>query len=1474
MVADPDDELDFYRRVNERQRRYNEYRLNADPELAGRVADLYQNYPWMPARVTMALARNGHGVDSPVAAKAAQGAARQTVKKKKKRKGLGRITGPIGSAIEDVGGVVSDVTSPYRHALDLWGEEIAEVTKPAIRGAFTGLQAGYEEVQGVFRNVAGEITNVGTGLETTVELGAKGQATPQRVAQQGLRAHPQWRSQSQAGIALEKLVAGEEVRLGHGFFPSPDSPIGQEQARRAREAFSIAGQAATPGRLLAYAVTEPGTAPYNALSGFADAGVALVADPANIGLGKLSKVREARRLFTGQEELLGRRTTNVLSALGLVDGPRKTVLPEVVDNYIRTPDGQKVIDWAWKSTDPVKMRLETKGKVPVTLLQRLADETDRVNVTDMLRKAFGVTIHEKPYRTISPVTRSLKPVGGYGIEVRRALSGVRILGDVPEVGLNLDRPDHAFKTYDDFQVNTKVPREVREANDREFLRALTYGTGADRYNAVIDSAFNAVEAGLKGNGVSSRTARTMLKAWKNSYVKLRAYNIDEHGDEATWPLELQVDAKTLGLPHPHDVNEFLTHYMPLPDARTLRRATSVLRPVLDLPGVHHSITLMDFAQGQIWKPFQLVTRFAYTLRVVGEEQMRIAASGGESLVSHPLSLIAMAVGDDSKLATLVRRVGGKTGKLGLDVEGRPFIPPTDIGDLSREEQLVYSFMDDAMAKGKAGWVDERGVIRTKHKVATHRNEEAHVPGWGDELLFTHSSPIGRRVANGGLFEGDVTPNQLPGIDGVKDWYWEGPGRKFREQLMTDPVWAERVATREGSDMYIDTWVKRAETKINQDDELRQVAVTGQFRGKPARVKGKLSKEFRGYLDELNEAGQGPEFVKGDLLVHVKGSQSEFFEHYDNAIKTLFSVLMARPTNRLSRSPVFRQSYWKRIEQLVGFMTPEEAAKAVSAGRGAKIGKERLRRLEDLASRASGELTRSQADLVAKAYALDYTRDLLYDLTRRSQFFDVFRVIFPFGEAWKELLTTWSRLLVQNPRALRRGQQIVQGARGAGFFYTDPQTGEEMFALKGSEWINEAMVGLPVPFQASVKGLSLATSVLPGLGPISGIAVDKVLPNKPSWDGVRDVLLPYGPETAPVSLGAVLPSWVDKLRAAWTSNEMDRMHLSTFNELMNALATTGRYDLNSEEGIKKLVDDANERAGRLLIFRGIAQSISPSAPVPKWVAYDKDGRLTLAWTLGKKWRDYQQEEFDGGPPALPRFLQEFGELALLYTQGKTVSQVPGLQATEEFSKWERRTGEKLAEDFPNVWALFGPQQQSNDDFEFPAWNRQIDQGLRKPRQPRERVEAANSALARYVYKQAKLAAGDRPSRRQKEALDRLQSTLMKEYPGYNPKIYNPSKVPLYVQELEKAVNDPRVKRTEAGKGLALYLAARSAAMQRSAARKLDPDSFATAKRNRDLREKLRRWADAVMEQHPGFKPLWDRVFERELVEDSPLEEVAA
>ena len=140
------------------------------------------------------------------------------------------------------------------------------------------------------------------------------------------------------------------------------------------------------------------------------------------------------------------------------------------------------------------------------------------------------------------------------------------------------------------------------------------------------------------------------------------------------------------------------------------------------------------------------------------------------------------------------------------------------------------------------------------------------------------------------------------------------------------------------------------------------------------------------------------------------------------------------------------------------------------------------------------------DDVSKAHALNETKELLYDLGQRTRFWEATRLIFPFGEAYQEILTTWFKILRDNPAPIRRFQLTVEKGRETnpfeiedtdrGFFYEDPTTGEEMFAFPGWGGLASKFMGIegddPIQLEASGFAASvnlIGQSFLPGFGPL-------------------------------------------------------------------------------------------------------------------------------------------------------------------------------------------------------------------------------------------------------------------------------------------------------------------------------------------------------------------------------------------------------
>jgi hypothetical protein len=1383
LFDDPDAEERIFGQLERNRTQQAYYYSAATSDLADLIGANASQYPWLKPGANLSLSQAGLGPDHPVTRRVAHTAA-----KKKVGKGFGW---------HSIGDVVNATGKGIGGAAKAVGGGVASVAKPVVRGVFTGLESGYQELQGAARTA---IVNVaGAGHVRGPSTVAAQQQTKSPLQGEGFVG-----PQSTGGIALEHLVRGEKVDLGTGFLPGGE--VAKEQAARARQSAMIDGHALTPGRLFAHAVAEPDTTPYNILSGLVDGAAAIYADPAAVGLGKVSDLREARKLFTSRK---------LLEAAGGVKGVRPAVMTDVAEAWLSTKDGRKVVDFIAGESNWDNLWKTFKKKIPVDVINELTDARTADEVKAVLRPVLGVEVREQPYMA-NAINRSVKPVGGWGVSIRKRMDGVRLLQTMPGSHIDLNDLDGAVETLDRFQKNAKLPAEIVARNNEALARS------ADRIAAYDAVAKTMTDVSESIPNVAKGQARKMTQMFTNYSKEYAKYFVDEIGENVAVPGAM-IDGAGHALPSPHLYVEYLNGTLPLPNAREIKRATSFLAPAWKVPGVDKSVALLDAAQQNIWKPFVLL-RGAWTVRVVGEEQVRMAGSGLDSIFSHPLSAISRLVSDEGIGAKGLEKVGlGARGH--LDMLGE---------QLSHAEEAQR-----ALSRGTMGFRDT-GVIRTKYKTLYEKgvdNEFAHA--WGEEIAQLSADPVARQVAS------------TPSLEDTKAWFWDGSGQKFRKE-MAQASGKNVLLDRTGADQYVDSVFNRVKIKTADQSELIDAIATGRHGDEVVSDGSRLSKKLVKRLREMEASDIGPVKVKGDLTVAVRNATGS----YDKAVESLFNTLMSKPTNYLSRSKAFEQFYWKRSEELIGYLDPEAQAKVLANARAANLSRGQLKQLAKNAERATGDLTTDHADTVAKAFALDSTRALLYDISEKSQWADASRLVMPFAEAWKEILTRWARIGVENPKILRRGQQVVQGARGAGFFYKSPQTGEESFVYPGSAFITDKLMGVPTPLEGSVSGLNLfSQSVLPGFGPVVQLPAAKLIPDRPEWDEFRKLVIPYGEAQGPFPQN-LLPAWAKNLMKWWNSPESDRAWNNTVFDVATYLKSNGDYDTSTEEGIDKLMTDATKKAKTLYLIRGLSQFVAPTSPQPLEQVKDKDGRLHAIRALSDEF--HALEEKDGYQEAIAHFLDKYGDGVSFVLQPKTEGGSPATADALDFV----REHPEVARKYPEVYGYFAPQ---GGEFDFAAYERQLASGERKPISPSEAAHRGNARVAQAIYQQAKSKMPEKPSKSDREWLGRIRDLLVQKYPGYEPTPVDMGKTDRKIRALQELADDPAVAETDAAAGLKLYLAAREKALD--SADNLGLSSFAQAKKAQAIRDWLRNIGDLITQAHPDFAPMYEQVFDREMKKDA-------
>lgn len=622
--------------------------------------------------------------------------------------------------------------------------------------------------------------------------------------------------------------------------------------------------------------------------------------------------------------------------------------------------------------------------------------------------------------------------------------------------------------------------------------------------------------------------------------------------------------------------------------------------------------------------------------------------------------------------------------------------------------------------------------------------------------------------------------------------------------------------------------------------------------------------------------------------------------WDKAIETVFYYLMSAPTNKLSRAPAFKQYYLERVLHLRSFADDATRNQIDNAVRN-DLGVDSLEKFRrdptppEFLSRgeagAGVSLTFDQIDTIAKGYALEHTRNLLYDLSKKHDASDILRNIFPFAEAWGEIITRWSKIMWENPRMFRRAQQGIESAREQGWFYQDAN-GQEVFAYPGSGFITKAMLGLggdstEVQLTGTTAGVNLALGqYIPGFGPAVQVPTSMLLPNMPTFDGVRDFLMPYGDEeirTPGDILNLALPAWIDKMLIAIGTSDANykRLHYNTVMDVYRILAAENPEKMNSTASSYALMEEASRKASWVSWLRAGAAFFSPTSPQIEYSVEDSEGTMwQLQAMIAEYYRLLRTHDFDQ-QLALEDYVRRFGfgenmlsgiGVASTFITAKSI-EVQERSTTEDGFAWQRNNMDLFEPDKYPYTAAYAMQDLEWDEFDYRAYLDTLKQGTRESLSPDEWLMRRNKLVGNLAYDHAKGLVLGRTDQAASLWKRDMRIKLATEYPGFDADIAGLPQRPdtdTMIMEIERWVSEPRLDGSRAGQAAQVYMALRRRAEAEAYNRGLMPDSWRTAKSMVEWRNWLRESSTAIMQVFPEFGQLWFDVFRWELTEDETPE----
>ena len=670
---------------------------------------------------------------------------------------------------------------------------------------------------------------------------------------------------------------------------------------------------------------------------------------------------------------------------------------------------------------------------------------------------------------------------------------------------------------------------------------------------------------------------------------------------------------------------------------------------------------------------------------------------------------------------------------------------------------------------------------------------------------------------------------------------------------------------------------------------------------------------------------------------VATAEARDIRRWDEGVNVMMQMLMGKPTDYLSRSPAFRQFYWQRAAEMASHLGEEDRKAFILAAENANLlqtkdaagvmGKalrtlrrytgtentvdEAIRHVNNLVGKpavvAEGAIT-SLADLdnVAKAYALEEVKQLLYDLSKKHNFTDQMRFIMPFGEAWYEVVSTWAKLMKENPRNIRRLQQGIEGLRGSdpfrgvgpdgeqgrGFFFNDPTSGDEVFAYPGlgliPSWMPFFGGASQIPnlqLTGRVSGLNIMGQIMPGIGPVLQVPLSQLgyfddvnNPNR----ALRDIIMPFGKSEMNITdpgtwLSPILPRWVNKGLQAWGvgSENNQRLYANTVIDVYKTLLMTGQGSDDTPDEMAATLKRARELAGDLSRVRALASFAAPAGTTQLWeVTYDPKDREGDIWAysnLATAYRQILDENQGDEVRAFKNFIDIFGIDPMLFTVAKTQKVLPRA-VTLEARAWEQKNKDLFEQNEFPLTAYFAHPDPPEGEFDYETYLLQLESDSRQPLTPEQWALKRNQFLGRVGYANMQRQADRRFDNAEQKTLwlRGAHSSLQVMFPGYGQPIAGLPERPgldAEIAELQRWAEEPRLADTEAGKALVEYLAFRQNVVRLTLSKLgyTSPTGFRTGKLSAVYRMQLRARGQALVSEYPEFLSVWQQILSRELEE---------
>jgi len=810
-----------------------------------------------------------------------------------------------------------------------------------------------------------------------------------------------------ASTDLGTMLSG--VEAGDGFF------IGEAAAEQQRQKAmeyrgTIGDEGWTLGRGFALSVSQPGSRPYNILSGIVDAAAA-------IGTPSLPFLKPAKRVITGGADLLKLRST-----AGLTNFSEAAIDPGKVSKWLDGRSGRAVTQKISEITD-IEEAMELFPKADAAFWQDIiggdADTFD--GARNLLRRDLGLRQGLQSTEDLNVGRASALNRGA----LKRSRAYSRLKAPVPGREMVLATDDirevtATMRNARDYLRTAGVGFEERQRVLREMSEALTPMDGAPKARKALKSLDEAMIGAIArkrkspfARNTDEEFVRTVFERYRDEVRDFDLHgDIDSKGDIITVSdlritKDGELDKITGEMVEPTAMlsSEMKRWGYFMPDPRRVRRITSQYSWVFSKnPSGEYKwgdprmlTSFLDFTQNLVWRTSTLLTG-GYAFRNITESMLRQTMTPGINTgPTHPLEWIQSMFYRKFKGDANGNEWRGMEADL-LFRHQREYAEAT--GNVMRESLDPMRLEEAALGRGYYS-------LSRKRAGDPARSSDQYVRGVANELRLLADDDLARVIASGYFDVDDIVDWLKTDPEGLR--YLRSAQARWTNKRMRDPQTGETfvgsvkfvdetdpnnlVFDDQNINRLIEMVSDRVRRKTGDIEQLKEVvANSGPLANPSLRGLGVLGEhttldgrsinawqrvnietgqnwrnfkydeeflnEIRSLLEDSAYAGRLPETVKFiDSTSNIRGAGGRpVGDWWRRTTDHFFGSVYGKKEAFLNRSPVFRQYYYRRLQQLMPNLSREGAETMIENVQKAyrAIPEENLRNLRKLKPNKAGK----------------------------------------------------------------------------------------------------------------------------------------------------------------------------------------------------------------------------------------------------------------------------------------------------------------------------------------------------------------------------------------------------------------------------------------------------------------------------------------------------------------------------------------